>query len=143
MRVSVREEQAGVGAEQGLTCPPPCVSGATCYMNSVFQQLFMQPQVRASLLACSEPEEKEKKDSVFFQLQAMFGSLLGSSLDHYIPEGFWMAYRDYDGHRINLREHQDAFEFFNRLYDFVDETLKAIPHQPTTLTAIFGGCFAQ
>ncbi|MCO5596319.1 hypothetical protein L7F22_050380 [Adiantum nelumboides] len=117
-------------------------AGATCYMNSVFQQLFMQPEVRRSVLACTECDDVEKSGSVFFQLQAMFGALLGSSLDHYTPQGFWCAYRDYDGMPINLREHQDAFEFFNRLYDSIDETLKAT-HQETTLTRIFGGVFAQ
>lgn len=117
-------------------------AGATCYMNSVFQQLFMQPDVRRSVLACTECDDLEKPGSVFFQLQAMFGALLGSSLDHYTPQGFWCAYRDYDGMPINLREHQDAFEFFNRLYDAIDETLKAT-HQETTLTRIFGGVFAQ
>ena len=117
-------------------------AGATCYMNSVFQQLFMQPEVRRSVLACTECDDVEKAGSVFFQLQAMFGALLGSSLDHYTPQGFWCAYRDYDGMPINLREHQDAFEFFNRLYDSIDETLKCT-HQETTLTRIFGGIFAQ
>ncbi|KAH7405461.1 hypothetical protein KP509_15G071100 [Ceratopteris richardii] len=117
-------------------------AGATCYMNSVFQQLFMQPEVRRSVLSCTECDDVEKANSVFFQIQAMFGALLGSSLDHYTPQGFWCAYRDYNGMPINLREHQDAFEFFNRLYDAIDETLKAT-HQETTLTRIFGGVFVQ
>ncbi|XP_024517294.1 probable ubiquitin carboxyl-terminal hydrolase FAF-X [Selaginella moellendorffii] len=117
-------------------------AGATCYMNSVFQQLYMQPDVRRTVLECKECDDMEKADSVFFQLQTMFGALLGSSLDHYTPQGFWDAYRDYDGMPINLREHQDAFEFFNRLYDAVDDTLKAT-HQETTLTKIFGGIFVQ
>eukprot|EP00897_Mesotaenium_endlicherianum_P008194 jgi/Mesen1/7402/ME000388S06619 len=117
-------------------------AGATCYMNSVFQQLYMQPQVRKSVLACAECDDKEKQNSVFYQVQSMFGALLGSSLDHYVPEGFWLAYRDYDGMPINLREHQDAFEFFTRLYDSVEETLKSIHYTPT-LANIFGGTFAQ
>lgn len=116
--------------------------GATCYMNSVFQQLFMQPEVRKTVLSCVECADVEKKNSVFFQIQAMFGALLGSSLDHYTPQGFWGAFRDYDGSPVNIREHQDAFEFFNRLYDAIDETLKAY-HPETTLSKIFGGIFAQ
>eukprot|EP01018_Ginkgo_biloba_P002353 Gb_35991 [translate_table: standard] len=116
--------------------------GATCYMNSVFQQLFMQPEVRKTVLGCIECSEVEKKNSVFFQIQAMFGALLGSSMDHYTPQGFWGAFRDYDGMPVNIREHQDAFEFFNRLYDAIDETLKMY-HPETTLAKIFGGIFAQ
>jgi hypothetical protein len=52
-------------------CLSAC-TGATCYMNSVFQQLYMQPQVRKSLLSCAECDEKEKPDSVFFQMQVHF-----------------------------------------------------------------------
>jgi len=75
------------------------------------------------------------------------------------------------GSPSNLREHQDAFEFFNRLYDLLDERLKKQPLPPThhpghlaqaqahaqvpegggigqkggvpTLTSIFGGVFSQ
>ncbi|XP_057829363.2 uncharacterized protein LOC131040449 isoform X2 [Cryptomeria japonica] len=116
--------------------------GATCYMNSVFQQLFMQPEVRKTVLGCIECADAEKKNSVLFQIQAMFGALLGSSLDHYTPQGFWGAFRNPDGMPINIREHQDAFEFFNRLYDAIDETLKTY-HPEATLAKIFGGIFAQ
>ena len=45
--------------------------GATCYMNSVFQQLFMQPSIRRSILSAAEPKEDAKalQDNVFYQLQ--------------------------------------------------------------------------
>ena len=38
-----------------------------------------------------------------------------TSQDHYVPRSFWNAFKDYDGQRLNLREHQDAYEFFTRL----------------------------
>lgn len=44
-------------------------AGATCYMNSVFQQLYMQPQVRRTILAADECEDLERKDSVFYQVR--------------------------------------------------------------------------
>jgi uncharacterized UBP type Zn finger protein len=43
--------------------------GATCYMNAVFQQLFMQPAIRAGVLAAAAVEPSEAGDSVFAQLQ--------------------------------------------------------------------------
>ena len=43
--------------------------GATCYMNSLFQQLFMQPSIRAFVLAGAEVPQAERRDSVFYQLQ--------------------------------------------------------------------------
>ena len=47
--------------------------GATCYMNAVFQQLFMQPSIRALVLGAREVPPAERKDSVFFQFQVRTG----------------------------------------------------------------------
>lgn len=108
---------------------------------------------------------------MYHQVQHMFASLLASDEEHYTPKGFWEAFKDYDGQPVNLREHQDAFEFFNRLYDLLDERLKKQPALPRalpahrgqglvpgvgagageataqgavpTLTSIFGGVFSQ
>lgn len=76
------------------------------------------------------------------QLQAMFGALLASSLDHYTPQGFWAAYRDIDGQPINLREHQDAFEFFNVLFDqvlFAERSFFAFRRALLALRAVYRG----
>lgn len=43
--------------------------GATCYMNSVLQQLVMQPRIRDMLLGARGVEGPEQQDSVFHQLQ--------------------------------------------------------------------------
>ena len=48
-------------------------------------------------------------------VQNMFANLALTNQDHYIPRPFWNAFKDYDGQRLNLREHQDAYEFFTRL----------------------------
>lgn len=38
-----------------------------------------------------------------------------SNRDSYRPLHFWKAFKDYDGEPLNVREHQDAYEFFTRL----------------------------
>ena len=98
--------------------------GATCYMNSVFQQLFMQPDIRRGVLEASDAAEGDPSDSVLCQLQTIFGALLAYKQDHYRPENFWKAFKDYDGQPVNVREHQDALEFLLRLQDQVDAAVK-------------------
>lgn len=55
-----RQQSGFVGLKNG---------GATCYMNAVFQQLFMQPSIRALVLGAREAAPEDCKDSVFFHLQ--------------------------------------------------------------------------
>ena len=112
-------------------------AGATCYMNSVFQQLYMMKPLRNAVLSVTSTAvtEDEQKDSVFYQFQMMIASLAASHVDHYAPRGFWRAFKDYDGEPINVREHQDGFEFFTRLQDMIDSEFKkavAIASAPGT-----------
>lgn len=48
-------------------------------------------------------------------VQAIFGHLALGQNEAVNPRSFWRAFRDYDGSPINVREHQDAYEFFTRL----------------------------
>ena len=59
-------------------------------------------------------------------MQNMFANLALTNQDHYIPRPFWNAFKDYDGQRLNLREHQDAYEFFTRLQVLICAT--CVPH---------------
>eukprot|EP00983_Pelagomonas_calceolata_P062164 1147155-Pelagomonas_calceolata.AAC.5 len=45
----------------------------------------------------------------------MFAHLALGRAAYFNPAGFWDSFRDYDGEPINIREHQDAYEFFTRL----------------------------
>jgi ubiquitin carboxyl-terminal hydrolase 9/24 len=47
--------------------------------------------------------------------QRMFAHLELSRSPCYSPEDFWAAFKDYDGEPVNVREHEDAYEFFTRL----------------------------
>ncbi|GFQ83735.1 ubiquitin carboxyl-terminal hydrolase 24 [Trichonephila clavata] len=95
-------------------------AGATCYMNSVIQQLYMQPGIKEAILSVDENEPNE--DGLFYQFQTVFGHLLESRLQYHAPERFWKCFRLW-GEPINVREQQDAFEFFTHLIDQIDEYL--------------------
>ena len=75
-------------------------AGATCYMNSVIQQLFMIPSLRTSIMSVSEdqaepaqasatePTQPSQSDngSMFFNFQSIFGHLSDSKRQSYFPE---------------------------------------------------------
>ncbi|XP_041125649.1 ubiquitin carboxyl-terminal hydrolase 24 isoform X3 [Polyodon spathula] len=98
--------------------------GATCYMNAVFQQLYMQPGLAEAFLTIEE-ETENPEESVFYQVQSLFGHLMESKLQYYVPENFWKIFKMWNK-ELFVREQQDAYEFFTSLVDQLDEHLKKI-----------------
>lgn len=147
-------------------------AGATCYMNSVLQQLFMIERLRRGVLMAHgaavdldedfngeekleadgeggeeqqlqqrsrDESNKEYNINILKQLQAIFGHLAASKLQYYIPRGLWRHFK-LQGEPVNLREQQDAVEFYMSLTDSVDEALKALGYEQVmnrTLLGIF------
>ncbi|XP_001604458.2 probable ubiquitin carboxyl-terminal hydrolase FAF-X isoform X1 [Nasonia vitripennis] len=152
-------------------------AGATCYMNSVLQQLYMVESIRVGLLAaegaatdlnedfsgeeriegeqtieatdndtneekCSADESrKEYNIGILKQVQAIFGHLAHSRLQYYIPRGLWKHFK-LQGEPVNLREQQDAVEFFMSLVESLDEALKALGHEQI-MSKILGGSYSD
>ncbi|CAF3635592.1 unnamed protein product [Rotaria socialis] len=161
-------------------------AGATCYMNSVLQQLFMIQPLRTALLSAKIPleygdEEPEDDDlrrdtydsysdikssakgkdnqttvspakdvandrneyniQILRQIQRIFGYLLESKLQFYIPRGFWKIFK-FAGEPVNLRDQQDSVEFLNTVVDSVDEALKTL-NLPQICSKVLGGKFAD
>ncbi|KAM9762188.1 ubiquitin carboxyl-terminal hydrolase 24 isoform 4-T4 [Menidia menidia] len=96
--------------------------GATCYMNAVFQQLYMQPGLPEAFLSI-EDDTEQPEESVFYQVQSLFGHLMESKLQYYVPENFWKIFKMWNK-ELYVREQQDAYEFFTSLVDQLDEHLK-------------------
>ncbi|THD27680.1 Ubiquitin carboxyl-terminal hydrolase 24 [Fasciola hepatica] len=130
--VTGRNESGFVGLRNG---------GATCYMNAVLQQIFMQPGLPEALLSIHETDEQLDENNILFQTQKMFGYLLESQLEYYDPSGFWKSFRPWDtSESVNPREQQDAFDFFQALIDQLDEELKKLKREPF-FQAIYQGIF--
>lgn len=145
-------------------------AGATCYMNSVLQQLFMITAIRTNILgasgAATDPNEDFSGDveyaselstalvrtgdggvrknyhvGILKHVQAIFAHLGHSALQFYIPKGLWTHFK-LQGQPVNLREQQDAVEFFMSLFESLDEGMKALGH-PQLMAATLGGCFSD
>ena len=115
--------------------------GATCYMNSVLQQLYMVPVFRKRILsldATNLPKSAASADqngtggakgSLLWQLQKMFGFLSHSYRQSFDMRGFCTTYRNPDGGQINFQQQCDAQEFMGRFVDLVEKELKGTPNQ--------------
>lgn len=97
-------------------------AGATCYMNSVLQQLYMVESIKEGILSCdgaaTDPNEdfsgeepfeldidvnnernsldENRKDynvGILKQVQAIFGNLACSRLQYYVPRGLWRHFK--------------------------------------------------
>ena len=79
--------------------------------------------------------------TILKQVQAIFGHLSKTKLQFYVPKGLWKHFR-MQGEPVNLREQQDAVEFYVFLIDFVDQALKDLGHEKR-MTKILGGVFSD
>ena len=116
--------------------------GATCYMNSTFQQLYMMPRLCRLLLTAPVEESLEKSSPVFEALRTIFLRLFAGVDEVVDPSCFWKEFKDYDGNPVDVREHQDGYEFFTRLQDAIDEYLKSIGYEKI-MRSVLGGSFNQ
>jgi len=81
-------------------------AGATCYINSVMQQLYMNPAMRSAVLSLDEEERARRptdvddgaggqavapKFSSFYEVQRMFSYLMLSDSQYFVPDGFWSS----------------------------------------------------
>jgi ubiquitin C-terminal hydrolase len=108
--------------------------GATCYMNSLLQQLFFVPECRNDMLKVNI----EDRESFMYQLKLLFAHLQASEKQFYDPWDLCQVYTDYDGQPVNISQQMDVDEFLNVLFEKVEQGLKNTP-QKDMLRNCFGG----
>ncbi|CAH3140586.1 unnamed protein product [Pocillopora meandrina] len=101
--------------------------GATCYMASCMQQLYMMPQARAAILN-SRINSDVKHEVLMREMQRMFCFLMASERKAYNPKTFCRTYT-MDKQPLNTGEQKDMTEFFTDLIGKIEEmspTLKLL-----------------
>jgi len=114
--------------------------GATCYMNSLLQQLYMTPGFRRDLLKIegAAKSEDERKESVLHQLQMIFCGLKESNQRAYDTIGLCRAFKDFEGNPVNPGLQMDADEFCNMLFDKLEMAMKDLGEE-NAVKRHFGG----
>ena len=119
--------------------------GATCYMNSLIQQLYMMRPFREGVekacIAVEDPDDS-LEDNLLYQLQDLFWNLEESDKKFHEPHGVCKAFKNFEGLPINVKVQQDVDEFFIILCDRIEELLKPTPMRKL-LNTCFGGVFVH
>ena len=94
--------------------------GATCYMASCLQHVFMMPKVRGAILRANLAEADPKHIEVLRELQKMFTFFMESEKKSYNPRNFCKVYT-MDNQPLNTGEQKDMAEFFIDLISKLEE----------------------
>lgn len=113
---------------------------ATCYINSVIQQLYMIDPFRTAILH-HKLSGDNLTESPLFQLQRLFSYLNQSQRQFYDTTPFCLNYK-VNGNPIDVRQQQDATEFFAEFTDRLENLFVDSP-QKTLIKELFVGSFVN
>lgn len=91
--------------------------GATCYLATTMQHLFMIPEMRKTII---EAQPSDVKQTALSEMQRMFSFLLESERKAYSPEAFCRVYEMQD-QTLNTTDQKDMTEFFTDLIVKMEE----------------------
>uniref|UniRef100_A0A1I8I193 USP domain-containing protein n=1 Tax=Macrostomum lignano TaxID=282301 RepID=A0A1I8I193_9PLAT len=106
--------------------------GATCYMATCLQHLFMIPQAREALLQACNPV---KHAEILAELKKLFAFLQESQRRALNPRGFCRVY-SMNRQSLNTGEQKDMTEFFN---DLIAKLEEMTPELKTAVKDLFCG----
>ena len=101
--------------------------GATCYLNSLFQQMFMIPTFYQDLFKFNVVKENDENlmYSTIYNMQLSFINLKKSCMSFYPPIDFIKSFKTaFNGEPINLGIQQDTDEFLAILCDELEKEAK-------------------
>lgn len=100
--------------------------GATCYLATCMQHLFMIPDLRYAILSIEDISTIRHSD-IIRELQKIFTFMLESERKAYNPRNFCKVYT-MDNHPLNIAEQTDMTEFLTDLITKLEESSPELRH---------------
>ena len=113
--------------------------GATCYLNSLLQQMYMIPSFKEDLFKFDINTDK-LEESTIYNMQLTFVNLKQSILQFYPPMQFIKSFKKaFNGEPIHVGIQQDTDEFLAILCDKLEEEAKIFNKQDFLENSFKGG----
>ena len=93
------------------------------------------------ILNSNSSAEKEYRARIFNIFQGLMGHLGASEMHYFTPKLFWDNLK-LSGAGINVREQQDAMEYYSQIVDTLDEAMKD-HKQPSVINQYLMGAFSD
>ncbi|KIW96171.1 uncharacterized protein Z519_03238 [Cladophialophora bantiana CBS 173.52] len=111
----------------------------TCYLNSLFSQLFMNVQFREFFLNMLSSDESKQK--LVLELAKVFAYMQNSYEKSIDPSMAVEAITTYEGEQIDVSVQMDVDEFFNLLFDRLESQID--PSARAAFKSMYGGQLVQ
>ena len=112
----------------------------TCYLNSLFTQLFMNVDFRCFILNAIVQDPGMQR--LLFQTQKLFASMQESVKRYVDPQQVVGAIKTYDDAFIDIHNQMDVDEFYNLLFDRWESQLLTADEKKS-LRSFYGGQLVQ
>lgn len=112
--------------------------GATCYLATCIQHLFMIPDLRYAILSIEDTKGIRHGDTIR-ELQKMFAFMLESERKAYNPRNFCKNYT-MDHQPLNIAEQKDMTEF---LTDLITKMEESSPELRQLIKSLFSGTLSN
>ena len=109
--------------------------GATCYMASCMQHLFMVAPAKRGILSSDALLQTTQHKKILVELQKLFAFLSASERKAYNPKSFCKVYT-MDKQPLNTGEQKDMTEFFT---DLITKLEEMNPKLKSLVKDLFGG----
>lgn len=112
----------------------------TCYLNSLFTQLYMNVDFRRFILSAEVQDSNDQR--LLFQTQKLFSFMQESDRRFVEPGLVASSIKTYDDTLIDVHNQMDVDEFYNLLFDRWEAQLRGADERKT-LRSFYGGQLVQ